>query len=305
MGMNYFQLSYPNFVLGAIIDPEEANQNNFEIVGKINELVDGINVNTSNIDVLSSVKADKTYVDGKVLDLSGVNRTTETIYTNSKNLITHKASNDHDSKYYTKILLDGGQLDSRYYTETEINYKLTVINNTASSNLSTLNNSINVISQNLATHKTSNDHDSRYYTKTELEPWFRGGDTTIREETFTIVNPDTGIGTFIYSYKGIEYTGNLSQTGGQIFELKTGYYIVGLNRLDVMIDDILRRSVSSGGIIEMSETLFELTTPEDVGTEINAKYFERIGFVAEYNIKLGVNKPPSSGGKNMWFKIIG
>jgi len=30
------------------------------------------------------------------------------------------ASHTHDSRYYTAVLLDGGQLDSRYYTEAEV-----------------------------------------------------------------------------------------------------------------------------------------------------------------------------------------
>ena len=38
--IDYLTLSYPNFVLGTIIDPEEANQNNYEIVTKTNEIAD-------------------------------------------------------------------------------------------------------------------------------------------------------------------------------------------------------------------------------------------------------------------------
>lgn len=38
--VTYLQISYPNFVLGTTIDPAEANQNNYEIVTKINELVE-------------------------------------------------------------------------------------------------------------------------------------------------------------------------------------------------------------------------------------------------------------------------
>lgn len=39
MTISALALSYPNFVLGTIIDPDEANQNNFDIVNKINEIV--------------------------------------------------------------------------------------------------------------------------------------------------------------------------------------------------------------------------------------------------------------------------
>lgn len=38
---------------------------------------------------------------------------------------------NHDTQYYTKILLDGGQLDNRYYTETEVNSLLNGKENSA------------------------------------------------------------------------------------------------------------------------------------------------------------------------------
>lgn len=108
MAITYFEISYPNFVLGAIIDPEEANQNNHEIVDKINNIVEGINLNEDNIINLGIIKADAIDVDNK-------------FNINSTAISEHKVSTDHDYKYYTKTLLDGGQLDSRYFTETELN----------------------------------------------------------------------------------------------------------------------------------------------------------------------------------------
>jgi hypothetical protein len=58
-------------------------------------------------------------------------------------LTTHKSSSDHDG---------------RYYTEAEIDAKITTINtrNTADEGA-------------LATHKTSSDHDGRYYTESEMD----------------------------------------------------------------------------------------------------------------------------------------
>ncbi|MBA7704287.1 hypothetical protein ES703_113089 [subsurface metagenome] len=38
--------------------------------------------------------------------------------------ITPGTDHNHDARYYTKTLLDAGQLDTRYYTETEIDAKL-------------------------------------------------------------------------------------------------------------------------------------------------------------------------------------
>jgi len=171
----------------------------------------------------------------------------------------------------------------------------------------------------LGNHKTSGDHDhryytevelnsgaldDRYYTKTDLTPWLRGGDTQIKEEVFTIINPNNGDGTFTYTAGEEVIIGMLTETGEQIFTLRQGYYDTGYNRVELIIDDTLRRSAASGGIRELSETQVVLTQPEDAGREITIKYYERLGIAAEYNIKLSETKPPKNNGRNMWFKIL-
>ena len=125
--LTYFEISYPNFVLGSIIDPVEANQNNNDIVTKTNLIVDAVNLNEKN---------------------------------NYDAMVSHKTSGDHDS---------------RYYTETEVNAMITSLNNKDISQ-----------DQALTNHKISPDHDGRYYTKDYLTLWLRGGDTNIKEEIFII-----------------------------------------------------------------------------------------------------------------------
>lgn len=266
MAITYFEISYPNFVLGAIIDPEEANQNNHEIVTKVNDIVEGINLNETNITNLGTVKADKVYVDERDTNLAGAGRTTETIKANFDTMASHKIGGDHDSRYYTK---------SETFTKIEINNAL-----------------------NLKANKSDT------YTRAELAPWLGGGDTNIKEDVFTIINPNNGDGTFSYSYNGEVVIGDLGENGEQIFNLVTGYYEVGLNRIEAMVNDTLRRSVASGGLEEISNTQISLTSPEGSGAEITFKYYERIGMTAEYNIKLSTVKPPFNYGKNMWFEVI-
>lgn len=88
-------------------------------------------------------------------------------------LATHKTSTDHDGRYYTEEEIDAkvstltaatsavnsaltthkgaADHDGRYYTEAEIDAKLVTVNG------------------NLNTHKASADHDGRYYTETEID----------------------------------------------------------------------------------------------------------------------------------------
>lgn len=208
MALTYFEISYPNFVLGSIIDPVEANQNNNDIVTKTNLIVDAVNLNETNI---------------------------------------------YDA---------------------------------------------------MVSHKTSGDHDDRYYTKDYLIPWLQGGDTNIKEEIFIITTSNNGDGTFTYSTNDSSVTGVLDAEGYQIFTLTNGYYELGTNRIECWVGDTLRRSVSSGGLKEVDGTHIALS-PEGSGAEITFKYYERVGMTAEYTIKMSATKPPSNNGKNMWFEVIG
>ena len=282
MAVTYFEISYPNFVLGAIIDPVEANQNNNDIVNKINEFVDVINANEVEV----GLKAYKTYVDTQDAGLAGVGRTTQTIKGNFDNLVTHKTSSDHDSRYYTETELNAGQLDSRYYTETELN----------AGQLDTRYYT--------ETELNANQLGTLYYTKDELLPYLRGGDTIVREDVFTIVSADNLDGTFTYSYDGNNIIGTLGGSGEQIFTLQTGMYNVGSNAIEAIINDTLRRSVASGGLQEIDGQQIALTSPEGIGAEITFKYYERLGIAAEYNIKLSAVKPPLNNGKTMWFQEL-
>lgn len=173
--------------------------------------------------------------------------------------------------------------------------------------------------QNMVNHKISSDHDSRYftqaqllgniltdlyYTKEDLLPYLRNGDTLIREEVFTIVTANNGDGTFTYNNGITNIVGQLGTSGEQIFELTQGVYTPGQNRVEAIINDTLRRSVTSGGLQEIDGTHVALTTPEGETAEITIRYYERLGAAAEYNIRLSPTQPPQLDGKTMWFEEL-
>ena len=150
-------------------------------------------------------------------------------------LNTHKTSTDHDGRYYTEAELNAGQLDNRYYTETELN----------EGKLNTL-----------------------YYTKSQLEGFLGGGDTNILEEVFIIVNQDNLDGTFTYNDGTQDIIGTISPEGYLVFALQEGDYVLGENRIECIIDDSSRKSVASGGLVEISETEIATTSTYEPGTEI-------------------------------------
>lgn len=137
----------------------------------------------------------------------------------------------------------------------------------------------------IAAHKASTaDHTDLFYTKTQLDPMLRGGDTIIKEEAFTIVNADNGDGTFTYSYCGDNVIGTITTEGYQQFTLQTGTYPVHENKIECYIGDVLRRTSASGGIRESSTTTFDLINSEAANTEITVKYYEKVGLLGEHSI---------------------
>ncbi len=131
-------------------------------------------------------------------------------------LATHKSSADHDGRYYTETEMDtklGGKAnsshthDDRYYTESEMNTKLDakvsvadVIDNCTSTATNkplsakqgkTLWDKIaNAVSA-LATHKSSADHDGRYYTESEINTKLGGKSDTSHNHDGSYVKKDS------------------------------------------------------------------------------------------------------------------
>ncbi len=81
-------ISYPNFTLGAIIDPEQANQNNSDIVNKTNDLIDAVNGNLINF-VLGEIP------DGTMTDVK---------LSNTDGMIKQKVAQFMKNKFYIDIL---------------------------------------------------------------------------------------------------------------------------------------------------------------------------------------------------------
>lgn len=302
-------ISYPDFKLNDLIDPEQFDINNFEITTKINEIILESNNNDSRITSVEADKADKqtTYtitqtnelLNTKVnttdvvslatpnrvlrLDLNSKLPTSVTGHADSTlaSLNTHRASTDHNNIYYIK---------------SEVDSKDSVLNAVIQTN----RNNITTLQGQMVTH----NHNTTYYTKTELEPFLRGGDTSVIYEIFNIINSNNGDGTFTYiNDLGNTVIGSLTPEGHQIFTLTRGSYSLS-EHISCIINDTLHRSVKSGGMSKINDFNFALTMPEGNGAEITVTYFERVGIAGEYRIIVGNQRPLSAHGEVMWFKVV-
>lgn len=240
--LDYLTLAYPNFTLGSIINPDEANQNNFDIANSINDIVD----ETKYIIDALSAPTGASEIGASVSGLNGAS-VQQLLIALKQHIDAHRAntSNPHG--------VTASQLNT--------------------------------------------------YTKTELDPYLRGGDTLVKYEVFTIVNDNNGNGTFTYRNKtGTNIVGNLTAQGYQVFTLEQGKYNLGENRISAVINDTLQRSVASGGLSEIDSTHVALTSPEGSGAEITIMYFERVGIVGAGFVQTTPVQPVSG---SMWFKVVG
>lgn len=268
-------IPYPDFKFMEIIQSEEFDENNHELQNKLNETIDQVNTNSLDVENLKANKAEKTDVADSV--------------TNLQNQITANktAMELKDTNLQNQITTNKTASEAK---DTDLQNQVNNLNNIKA-------NKADVYTK---TELSNGQLDDRYYTKSDLTPFLRGGDTLIREEVYIIVNSNNGDGTFTYSSNGNQYVDSLSPEGYQIFTLRDGVYSLGLNRVEIIINDTLRRSVKSGGVMEIDDTHVALTQPEGTGAEVTIRYYERIGMSAEYNLKMGNAVPPKNEGKNMW-----
>jgi hypothetical protein len=130
--------------------------NGYYTSAQTNNILNGYSVtsHTHNLSGLTDVLINNTVV-GNVLVFNGIK------WVNSG--LSFDVSN-----FYTKSQLDGGQLDNRYFTETEINNILTGYSTTSHThNFNTLTNTAHTHLWNNIVN-TAHTHDERYYTITQL-----------------------------------------------------------------------------------------------------------------------------------------
>lgn len=71
MAINQLSISYPNFVLDTVIDPEQFDTNNAEIQTKVNEVVSAVNADITNLAVNFYRKAEVDAKDAVLLNSIG------------------------------------------------------------------------------------------------------------------------------------------------------------------------------------------------------------------------------------------
>ncbi len=280
-------ISYPDFILGQTMNPDEFDQNNMETVNKVNETIVAVNANTNTLPAIVE-KADNAVATANGADIKADNAVT--------------TANGAESK-----------ADNAVATANTANTNATSAINTANGAVDTANGAVNVA--NNAVEFASDAQSAAEFAA--LAAQSAVGNTEIIYEVYSVVNANNGDGTFNYKDSDdVLYSGIIGENGEQIFALIKGDYPLSQNRIEVSINDTLQRSVASGGLIEVDETHVGLTSPEADGAEITIKYYQKVGLgsnhalthsVGLYDEIVGLtyvdaNQPKSSSA--IWFKVV-
>lgn len=175
-------LPYPDFQLNEIIDPYEHNSNNSEMIIKINEMVTVLN-SFINGEANTSLSAMAVSMPG-VEPIEGSDL--ETFLRNLIGLLRATTQDESGAHFVKSAKIEGIAGESIWEQLANVASQVTGLDpNTGepvpgANNLSALVNQLRV---DLNNHKTSGDHDVRYFTKTDMDNLIKGR---------KVYDPDTG-----------------------------------------------------------------------------------------------------------------
>lgn len=330
-------IAYPDFQLNQIIDPDQIDLNNSQVVAKINQIVKSINTFTQSTtggaevtiaslpefpsakNVQAALSQIATYCKTNNTSIAQIMQK-DTMQDGEITVLKQRATNIE-----SKNTAQDGEINALKQKATAIEGKnveqdlrlnnmdgMDVIRDAKLLSLDNEKATKTEVENKLGNH-VATGHDELYYrkndvfTKKEIAPFIKGGDTNIKYEVYTVDEPfieglEGAQPTFTYhDYNNAQYVGTIGGSGEQIFELKQGSIILGLNRIEATINDTLTRSVASGGLIEVDTTHVALSDRYERGTEVTFKYYERLDIQGQYQVYVGDEQPPFTS-NTIWIK---
>lgn len=130
-------------------------------------------------------------------------------------------------------------------------------------------------------------------------------DAVVKYEIYTITNEDNGDGTFSYTNtQGHIRNGYLDPVDGwMIFDLEEGSFVRNKNKVELIIDDVLHRSVASGGVREIDEERFA-TIPVKKDSEITVKYIQNFDAGSIFpRFYISETEPPVKEYGDLWMDL--
>lgn len=130
-------------------------------------------------------------------------------------------------------------------------------------------------------------------------------DAVLKYEIFTITNENNGDGTFSYTNtKGELRNGYIDPADNwMVFDLEESSYVLNRNKLEVIVDDVLHRSVVSGGIREIDETRFAML-PVKKDSEVTVKIVQNFDAGSLYpRLFISDKEPAAKEYGDLWMDL--
>lgn len=130
-------------------------------------------------------------------------------------------------------------------------------------------------------------------------------DAILKYEIFTITSANNQDGTFSYTNtKGEDRSGYIDPADGwMVFDLDEGSYVLNRNKLEIIVDDVMHRSVVSGGVREIDEERFAMI-PVKAGSEITVKYIQNFDAGSLYpRLFISATEPIAKEYGDMWMDL--
>ncbi len=301
-------LSYPQFVLGEIINPDHANQNNYDITNKVNEFINDVELTRQMVedaqeDATSAIDIANSKGDQAINTANSAVTTAETAEAKADSAVI--TANAADGKADTAIITANtalGQDITEPYSGALGAFRVA---NEANFNVSV---AITAANEAIAAAEQAITDATNF-----------AGNTEICYDVFSIVNANNGDGTFTYNNGTDDIIGDLTGEGYQQFVLTDTYY-KNRNRIEATINDTLTRSQASGGLEEVGvdgelTNLVNITYPVDAGSEITFKYYRQISLGGKHGashnigasdefIKMSASYPESTSAGQILFKVV-
>ena len=306
-------------MLGQMIDPEEFDQNNSEIVNKVNETIDVVNAHTEEIAAhTEEIASVDQKADEAVWTATTLGNEAKTIATNLGNeakTIANSAETKADNAVTTANMANT-KADNAVSVANTANTKSNQAIGTADAASTLSNYTQTIVQEALISFESAINRAEQAAIDAENAV----GNTEIKYDIYVIVNSDNGDGTFTYNNGKVDIIGRLTSDGYQEFELSHSYY-VGFNRIEAIVNDSLNRSSASGGLLEIGNVgelsnVVQLTYPMGSGTEITFKYFTQISLggahAMSHNvgardafITMSETEPTTTYSGQMFYKVVG
>lgn len=337
MPIEYTVIPYPDFKLHEIIEPDEFDFNNESFIKKIdqvirviNQMTDGIGPGSSGADVINltaiapftSTKL-QTFLEEVISTLRSIDANKGSAFIGSQTIPGVTGSTVFAQLTSLKAILDSEKvrLDNSIQVErariTALQSDVTI----EKSKIATLQSDSVIEKAKVTTLQSesilekakvsllqsqmvNHNHDGRYMTRSELQPYLQGGYVITSKELFNVLTVDVPGKAFTYQKSGSPIQNGTIDESGMFVITLINSYTLGVGLVSVVLNGNTYKSVQNGGIVEIDGKSIKVSGPIVPTDKIEISYYAKSGSSSEVGVLYGTEQPLPTSPGILWFKVV-